>query len=80
MTPENGNALYIPRHYAHGFLALEDDTRIYYKVDEYYHPEAEIAYNYSSGQITEMIQLYFPLEGLIISSKDLSAPLLKKGE
>lgn len=34
--------LFIPRGFAHGFLALEDDTEFLYKCDDVYDPEYEI--------------------------------------
>jgi dTDP-4-dehydrorhamnose 3,5-epimerase len=36
-----GNQLYVPVGFAHGFLALEDDTIFLYKCSNYYHPAAE---------------------------------------
>lgn len=31
--------LFVPKGVAHGFLAMEDDTVVSYKTDDYYHPE-----------------------------------------
>ena len=36
LTPENGRELYVPRGYAHGYLALADDSTFNYKVDNEY--------------------------------------------
>lgn len=36
-----GNQLFIPAGYAHGFLALEDNCEVAYKVDAYYAPDFE---------------------------------------
>lgn len=47
LTAERGNQLFIPAGYAHGFLTLEPNSEIAYKVDQYYNPGADggIAWN-----------------------------------
>ena len=47
LTPENRKELFVPRGFAHGFIALEDDTKFYYDVDNHYAPthEAGITWN-----------------------------------
>ena len=41
LSAANGLQLFIPRGYAHGFLTLEDDCEIAYKVDDFYSAEAD---------------------------------------
>ena len=41
LTPENGRMLYVPRGFAHGFVALSDDTLFEYYVDNKYMPRME---------------------------------------
>ena len=41
LTPENGRMLYVPRGYAHGFLALTDGATFNYMVDNEYAPRME---------------------------------------
>ncbi|MCC2547287.1 dTDP-4-dehydrorhamnose 3,5-epimerase [Hymenobacter sp. BT175] len=36
-----GNVLYVPVGFAHGFMALEDNTLFLYKCSDYYQPSAE---------------------------------------
>ncbi|GAB2963738.1 dTDP-4-dehydrorhamnose 3,5-epimerase [Hymenobacter coalescens] len=36
-----GNMVYVPVGFAHGFLALDDDTIFLYKCSNYYHPASE---------------------------------------
>lgn len=41
LTAERANMLYVPVGFAHGFLALDDDTLFLYKCSDYYNPGAE---------------------------------------
>ena len=66
----SGQALYIPAGYAHGFLALDPNTVLQYKVDENYHPESEETYHYTS--VAELLSRYYSLDDLILSEKDLA--------
>lgn len=77
LTPDKGRALFIPAQYAHGFLALEDMSRVLYKVNAPYAPEYEVAFHYSHPQLMELIRHHIDPSELIISEKDQSAPKLK---
>ena len=72
LTAENGHQLYVPVGFAHGFVTLESDSEIVYKCTEYYAPETEGAVNWDSCGIDWPIK-----DDLILSDKDLSAPLLQ---
>jgi dTDP-4-dehydrorhamnose 3,5-epimerase len=41
LSAQNRRQLYIPRGFAHGFLALSDRVEFIYKCDEFYHPNDE---------------------------------------
>ena len=41
LTPENGRMLFVPRGFAHGFVALKEDTLFEYYVDNKYMPRME---------------------------------------
>jgi dTDP-4-dehydrorhamnose 3,5-epimerase len=41
LSAELGNAFYVPEGFAHGFVALEDETLFLYKCSDYYAPAAE---------------------------------------
>ena len=41
LSADNGRGIYIPRRFAHGYQALEDDTETTYMVGEFYAPDHE---------------------------------------
>ncbi len=75
----NGNhcAVYIPPGFAHGFMALEDDTRVLYKMSHSeYAPEFERGILYNDPDLN----IPWPLQNPIVSEKDKLHPLLKNAE
>ena len=46
LSATNGKMLYIPKGVAHGYKTLEDNTEIFYMMDEYYKPEAAKEINF----------------------------------
>ena len=77
LSDKNKKQFYIPPGFAHGFLALEDDTEFLYKCTDYYYPDDEggIIWN------DPTINIKWPLEGidkLIISEKDKKLPEFSK--
>lgn len=68
------NQLFIPRGFAHGFVTLEDDTDVLYKCSAPYAPEHERAVRFDDPVIG--IDWPVPVETVILSDKDRSAPLL----
>ena len=38
LSEENHKMLFIPRHFAHGFLVLSESAEFAYKCDDFYHP------------------------------------------
>ena len=73
LSSENHKQLYIPRGFAHGFLALTNDVIFLYKCDNYYAPKYDsgIIYNDTSIAIN-----WGDVTNLIISEKDLNLKTL----
>lgn len=75
LAAETGSQLFIPAGYAHGYLTLEDDCIVGYKVDlPYSEPhESGVAWN------DPAVGIQWPIEGLpILSEKDTQLPALDK--
>jgi dTDP-4-dehydrorhamnose 3,5-epimerase len=66
LTADNYRALYVPRRFAHGYQALEDDTETSYQVGEYYAPETEGGLRYDDPKLG----LVWPLPVTEMSEKD----------
>jgi dTDP-4-dehydrorhamnose 3,5-epimerase len=68
------NQLFVPKGFAHGFLTLEPDTEVAYKVSDYYNAACDrgIAWNDTD------INISWPLNGEQphLSDKDAAAPRL----
>lgn len=73
LTGDNKTQFFIPVGFAHGFLALEDNTIFSYAVDNFWNKESERGVLYSDPDIG----LQLPQMNLVLSEKDKQHPLLK---
>jgi dTDP-4-dehydrorhamnose 3,5-epimerase len=76
LTAQNQTQLWIPKGFAHGFLTLEDDSEIQYKVDEFYAPECDRSIRFDDPEIGIDWEIKEP----VLSKKDLDAPLLSDSD
>lgn len=75
LTAENRQMLYIPKGFAHGFLALEEDTLFSYLCGDRYDPASDGGIRWDDPQLA----VRWPLERvdkLILSDKDAALPTL----
>ena len=73
LSAEKWNQLYVPEGFAHGFVTLEDDTEVTYKVSAAYCPEHDRSIRFDDPAIG----IDWPLDGEpVLSDKDAKAPLL----
>lgn len=76
LTGENGHALWVPAGFAHGFLALDDDTLVYYKCTAHHAPDFERSLSYKCPKVG----ITWPLTPTLVSPKDEIAPGLDEAE
>jgi dTDP-4-dehydrorhamnose 3,5-epimerase len=76
LSAVTGRQLYIPVGFAHGYLTLQDDVVLIYKVSDYYAP----AYDSGICWKDPDIAIPWPLKeaDIIMSDKDRRLPLLKE--
>jgi len=76
LSAENGRQLYIPVGFAHGYLTLEDDVVLVYKVSDYYAPAYDSGICWNDPDIA--IPWPFKDTDIIASDKDRRLPVLKE--
>lgn len=68
------DSLLVPNDFVHGFMTLENDTLVSYKVDNYYNKESEGSINWKD----EVFQGIWPeFEEYFLSEKDEKAPFIR---
>lgn len=70
------NQLLVPKGFAHGFLTLEPDVEVFYKVSAPYAPDCDRAIRWDDPALA----IDWPLQGRtpVLSAKDAAAPSLAK--
>jgi len=77
LSGENMHAIYVPRGFAHGFLALSDNAMMVYKTDAAHSPQNERGIIYNDSELG----IKWPISGKItLSEKDSKWPSFEKCE
>ena len=76
LSAQEWNQLFIPKGFAHGFVTLEDDTEVMYKVSAVYAPDLDRTVRFDDPAIG----IDWPIRpgSVTLSDKDRSAPLLSE--
>jgi dTDP-4-dehydrorhamnose 3,5-epimerase len=74
LAADKPRMLFVPRGFAHGFCTLVPDTRVFYKVDSPYAPQAENGIRWDDPDLA----IPWPIDQPIVSEKDKTLPLLKE--
>lgn len=74
LSAEQGNQLLIPKGFAHGFLTLEPNTEVQYKVSAPYSRDHDRAIRFDDPAIG----IAWPIDGeqILLSDRDRAAPIL----
>ncbi|MFI5014598.1 MAG: dTDP-4-dehydrorhamnose 3,5-epimerase [Hyphomicrobiales bacterium] len=78
LSAQNGRQLFVPVGFAHGYVTLEAETEIFYKVSDYYAPGCEGGIRFDDAQIA--ISWPLPASGAVLSPKDRDLRALRDFE
>ncbi len=78
LSSDNKLMMFIPRGFAHGFLALSDECIFQYKCDNYYSPAHEGSIRWNDKELN--IDWRIPYEDIILSPKDTNHPSLAQAK
>jgi dTDP-4-dehydrorhamnose 3,5-epimerase len=71
LSAADGDALYIPPHFAHGFQTLQDHSEVFYHMTEPYRDGFARGYRWDSPALA----ITWPAENPILSERDAALPL-----
>ena len=75
LSSEEGDQLFVPIGFAHGFCTLEPDTEVLYKVSNFYSPQHDLGILWNDPELN----VAWPVVAAqaVVSDKDRALPLLK---
>lgn len=76
LTEDNHKQFLIPQGFAHGFVTLEENCEVQYKVDNVYNKSSDRSIKYNDP----VINVKWPVKDVVLSEKDIKAPLLKDSD
>jgi dTDP-4-dehydrorhamnose 3,5-epimerase len=80
LSAANRRQLWIPEGYAHGFVALEDDTHFLYKTTDLYAKDCERSLRWDDPALGIRWPLPAGMSAPLLAPKDAAAPLLAQAE
>jgi dTDP-4-dehydrorhamnose 3,5-epimerase len=80
LSAANKRQLWVPEGFAHGFLALQDDTHFLYKTTDLYAKDCERSIRWNDSRIGVHWPLPAGLEQPLLAIKDAAAPSLSEAD
>lgn len=78
VSADRWNQIFVPKGFAHGFVTLEPDTEVIYKVTDFYSPEHDRSIRFDDPEIG--IEWPIPGSQAQLSEKDRKAPRFAEAE
>jgi dTDP-4-dehydrorhamnose 3,5-epimerase len=66
LSHDNGQSLYVPPGFAHGFVTLEEESEVFYMMTEFYQPELAAGVRWNDPAFS----IQWPVEPKVISERD----------
>ncbi|KPP80665.1 MAG: dTDP-4-dehydrorhamnose 3,5-epimerase RmlC [Oceanicaulis sp. HLUCCA04] len=76
LSADNGLQLFVPAGFLHGFMTLQDECHVQYKVDNYYDRASDGAVRFDDPDLG--IEWGLPAANAILSGKDADAPFWRE--
>jgi dTDP-4-dehydrorhamnose 3,5-epimerase len=76
LSAQNGQMLYVPPGFAHGFCVLSDTAHVLYKVTAEYAPELDRGILWNDPEIG----ITWPVKDPVLSAKDAALPVLREAD
>jgi dTDP-4-dehydrorhamnose 3,5-epimerase len=80
LNATNKRQLWVPEGFAHGFVALQDDTHFLYKTTDVYAKDCERAIRWDDADIAIAWPQPASVPVPLVAPKDAAAPVLKQAE
>ena len=74
LNDQNRTLLFVPEDFAHGFVALKDNSEVMYQVSASYNFESERIIRYNDPTFN----IQWPIEVSVVSEKDITTPNFKE--
>ena len=80
LSAANRRQMWIPEGFAHGFMALEDDTHFLYKTTDFYAKDCERSIRWDDPTLAITWPLPAGIGAPLLAPKDAAAPLLAEAD